>query len=165
MTDKKWYILKVRSRHEKAIAEKVGEKYEIFLPLIKKRRQWSDRIKIIEAPLFPGYLFVFTDIRQKYFILEIDGVSSFVHFGDKEATIREKELSALEIMLKDPKSLEVKDGYCYTEGENVKVLCGAFAGLKGKVRSLKNSKRLYISIEQLGKIVSVEIDSNAIEKA
>lgn len=163
--DKKWYVLKVRSRYEKAVAEEMAKQYEIFLPLIKKRRKWSDRIKIIDAPLFPGYLFVFTDIKQKFYILEIKGVSGFIRFGEKEASIHEKELKALEIMLKEPQSLEVQDTHHFNEGENVKVINGVFAGLTGKVRSLKNKCRLYILIEQLGKLVSVEIDSNAIEKA
>jgi len=159
-----WYVLKVRSRYEKAVAEELAKQYEVFLPLVKKRRKWSDRIKVIDAPLFPGYLFINTDIRQKFYILEIKGVSGFIRFGNKEATIHENELKALEIMLKEPQSLEVQDTYLFSEGQDVKVINGAFAGLKGKVRSIKNKSRLYILIEQLGKLVSVEIDSNAIEK-
>jgi transcription antitermination factor NusG len=159
-----WYVLRVRPRHEKAVAERLSEKYEVYLPLVLDRRKWSDRIKTIEVPLFSGYLFIKTHIKMKFFILEDKAVGHFVQFGNSPAVIHDKEIFAIQKMLSDPASLKVEDGYAFEKGERVLVSRGVFAGVEGKVLNIKNKNRLYVAIEQLGKIISVEIDMNAIEK-
>jgi transcription antitermination factor NusG len=161
----KWYVLRVRPRHEKAIAQRLAEKYEVFLPLYTKISQWSDRIKKIETPLFSGYLFIHTHINQKFFILEEQGVSSFVQFAGKPAILHECEINAIQLMLEHAAILKVEDGYTFTKGESIKITRGVFAGVIGSVENIKNKTRLFVKIEQLGKILSVEIDHTCIEKA
>lgn len=160
-----WYVLRVRQRHEKAAAERLSKEYEIYLPLIEQRRKWSDRMKTVEMPLFSGYLFIRTDIRMKYFILADPAISSFVHFGNKDAVIREAQIEAIRRMLEQPATLKVEEGFVFEKGENVTVLRGAFAGLQGQVQQMKNKTRLYILIEPLGKRLSVEIDADALAPA
>ncbi|MEA2077118.1 MAG: UpxY family transcription antiterminator [Candidatus Marinimicrobia bacterium] len=162
--DKKWYVLRVRPRHEKVVAERLSENYEIFLPLLKKINKWSDRVKCIEIPLFSGYLFIKTAINMRYYILEEQGVSAFVQFGNKPAIIRDEEIQTILLMLKNSESLKVENGFKFTQGDAVRITRGVFAGIEGKVLKNKNQIRLYISIEQLGKIISVEIDKNSLQK-
>jgi len=167
MTDtdnKKWYVLKVRPRYEKAIAERLSHKYEIFLPLIKRESQWSDRIKIIESPLFSGYMFIKTDIKMMHFILEENGVSAFVQFGATPAVIRDREIDAIRLLAKNNDTLKVDEGYAFSKGEEVLVKKGVFAGIRGRVNMIKNRSRLFVLIEQLGKIISVEVDMDSLEK-
>ena len=163
-SDNKWYVLRVRPRHEKTIAERLSPKYEVYLPLIKKYNKWSDRIKCVETPLFSGYLFIKTSIKEKYYILENQGVSSFIQFANKPAIIRDQEIRAIQLMLEQPSTLEISDGYAFSKGENIQITRGVFAGVEGKVANIKNRSRLYVAIEQLGKIISVEIDTESIEK-
>ena len=162
--ENKWYVLRVRPRHEKVIAERLSDKYEIYLPLLLKYNKWSDRIKKIEAPLFSGYLFIKTSIKMKYFILEEQGVSSFVQFADKPAIVRDREIQAIQLMLEQPAGLEITDGYTFSKGDSIQINRGVFAGVKGRVVNIKNRSRLYVTIEQLGKIISVEIDTESLEK-
>lgn len=164
-SDNKWYVLRVRPRHEKAVAERLSDTYEVFLPLIKKYSKWTDRVKCIEIPLFSGYLFIKTSIKMKYYILEEQGVSSFVQFANKPAIIRDNEIQAINLMLEQPASLKIDDGYAFTKGEHIQITRGVFAGIEGRVVNIKNRSRLYIAIEQLGKIISVEIDTESIEKS
>ena len=160
----KWYVLRVRPRHEKAIAQRLSEKYEVFLPLYLRISQWSDRVKKIETPLFSGYLFIHININQKYYVLEEQGVSSFVQFAGKPAIIHDSELMAIRLMLENVASLKVTDGYSYKKGESVKITQGVFAGAEGKVELTKNKARLFVAIEQLGKIISIEIDQKSLKK-
>lgn len=160
-----WYVLRVRPRHEKVIAERLSDKYEVFLPLTKKYNKWSDRIKCIETPLFSGYLFIKTSIKQKYYILEEQGVSSFVQFANKPAILRDKEIQAINFMLERSSSLKIEDGYTFSKGEHIKINRGVFLGVEGQVVNIKNKSRLYVSIQQLGKIISVEIDVDSLEKS
>ncbi len=162
--ENKWYVLRVRPRHEKAIAERLSDKYEIYLPLIVKYNKWSDRIKKIETPLFSGYLFIKTSIKMKYYILEEQGVSSFVQFTNRPAIIRDQEIKAIQLMLAQPSNLEINDGYAFSKGEIIKINRGIFAGIEGRVVNIKNRSRLYVAIEQLGKIISVEIDTESLNK-
>lgn len=159
----KWYVLKVRPRHEKTVAERLTSEYEIFLPLVKITKKWSDRLKVIESPLISGYLFIKTDIKRKHYILAEQGVSCFVEFKRKPAVIRENEINALHVMIENPQTLQVDDGYDYKQGDEIVISRGVFAGIKGRVKLLKNKCRLFVSIEQLGKIVSVEVDKSNLE--
>jgi transcription antitermination factor NusG len=163
-SENRWYVLRVRPRHEKVVAERLSDKYETFLPLLKRYNQWSDRVKLVETPLFSGYLFVKTSIKNKYYILEEQGISSFVQFGDKPAIIHDNEILAIKLMLEQPETLKINDGYAFSKGESIQVNRGVFAGIKGSVINTKNKSRLFVTIEQLGKIISVEIDSASIEK-
>lgn len=160
----KWYVLKVQSRHEKAVSERLSQKYEVYIPLYKKKSQWSDRVKIIDTPLFPGYIFIKTDISEKYYILEEKGVISFVEFGRSPAIIHENEITAIRIMLENPQSIKIDDTYSFNEGQKVKVIKGVFSGVTGKIKMLKNKLRIFVLIEQLGKTVSVEVDKDSLEK-
>lgn len=159
-----WYVLRVRPRHEKAAAERLSQNYEVYLPLIRERRRWSDRIKTVENPLFSGYLFIRTDIRMKFYILADPAVTHFVQFGKHAAILRDRQIEALRKMLAEPATLKVEEGAFFEKGQTVRVLRGAFAGVEGRVQQLKNKTRLYILIEPLGKRVSVEIDTDAVEK-
>jgi transcription antitermination factor NusG len=163
-SDNKWYVLRVRPRHEKTVADRLSGDYETYLPLTKKYNKWSDRIKCVEIPLFSGYLFIKTSIKEKYYILENQGVSSFIQFANKPAIIRDQEIKAIQLMLEQPATLEISDGYAFSKGENIQITRGVFAGVEGKVANIKNRSRLYIAIEQLGKIISVEIDNESLEK-
>ncbi len=162
--DLKWYVLRVRPRHEKTVAERLSERFEVFLPLISQRRKWSDRMKTIDVPLFSGYLFIKTAAKMKYVILEEQGAGGFVQFGAKPAEIRESEIEAIRKFLLYPETLTVEDGYRFTRGDLIRITRGVFAGVEGKVIQQKNKYRLFITIEQLGKIVSVEIDAEYLEK-
>ena len=162
--EQNWYVLRVRPRHERAVEERLSGKYEVFLPQIRKESQWSDRVKIIERPLFPGYLFIKTNIKSKYYILEENGVISFVEFKKKPAVIRNNEIDSIRILLKNTQSLIVDNVRIFSVGEKVRVTKGIFYGLNGYVQQLKNKLRLFVSIEQLGKSISVEVNKDSLEK-
>ena len=84
MMDKKWYAIYVNSRHEKKVASLLESKLvEIFLPLQKKTKQWSDRKKIVLEPLFTSYLFVRIQETEKEKVRETSGVLNFVYWLGK----------------------------------------------------------------------------------
>ena len=78
-----WYALQVRTRQEASVSDQLGgQGYERFLPMYKVRRRWSDRIKEMNAPLFPGYLFCRFDPHDRLPILKTPGVIQIVGFKD-----------------------------------------------------------------------------------
>src|SRR5262245_45652712 len=98
---KLWYALHVRSRFEKVVSRNLrGKGYDEFLPLYRRPSRWSDRIKEIELPLFPGYVFCRFNPLDRLPILTIPGVNSVVGIGKNLIHVEESELNAVRDVLK-----------------------------------------------------------------
>ena len=100
-TSNAWHVLYVRSKHEKSIHDTLQEKgIKSSLPVITVHRQWSDRKKKIQIPLFRGYVFVYIDFKkQRLDVLHTDGVVKFITFGDKIVAIPKVEMYWLNKLL------------------------------------------------------------------
>ncbi len=86
-----WFVIRTRSRWEKKVCQLLTEKgIETFCPLVKQRRQWSDRVKTIELPLFKSYLFVRISEEHRTCVRVTEGVLNFVYKGGKPVVVKEK---------------------------------------------------------------------------
>src|SRR4029077_14794699 len=95
-----WFALQTKSRCEHVVATQLrGKGYESFLPLYKSRRHWSDRVKELELPLFPGYLFCRFDPSQRLPILTTPGVIQIVGIGKTPIPIDDNEIAAIQIAM------------------------------------------------------------------
>lgn len=158
-----WYALYTRSRCEKKLNQALRKnKYKTFLPLVKEKRQWSDRIKTVEAPLLPGYVFVRISKRQIQEMFYYPGMVNFVLSRGKPAVIKEEEIYALEYSLnQDMKMYPVHD---FDSGEKVVITSGPFRGLAGKILQNSNGHKVILCLESLDKIFCVEMSSSDIIK-
>ena len=96
-----WVALVVRCRREKAVTEALrGRNIEAFLPVAHCRRQWSDRIKPMDVPLFPGYVFCTCDYHSRLAVLGTPGVVSFVSFGNGPAKILAEEIEGIRAIVR-----------------------------------------------------------------
>jgi transcription antitermination factor NusG len=164
MSCEHWYALKVRPRCEGMSAKILQSKgYELFLPTYKSRRHWSDRIKTMELPLFPGYFFCRFDVMTRLPILTTPGVHSIVGVGKAPEPIDPTEIESIRTV--------VKAGMAYNPhpyinvGETVRIEQGSLMGLTGVVTEVRNELRLILSVNLLMRSVSVEIDRSWIEHA
>jgi len=130
--------------------------YECFCPKYKHRRQWSNRIRTADRPLFPGYLFCRFDITMRLPILTTPGVSLIVGSGKCAEPVPVSEIEAIRTL--------VKSGVAYepcpylTVGQLVEIQHGSLSGLVGLVTEVRNEFRLIMSVDLLMRSVSVEID-------
>ena len=161
--EKYWYAVYVRSRHEKKVCHLFEEKgLESSLPLIKTTRQWSDRKKKVEVPLFRGYVFIRIDIRKdKFNILKTDGVVKFIGIGKNPSRIPDEQIHWMYMIVE--KSDTVKNEKEIPVGQKVRVTAGPFKGVEGVVIRTGNQSRLVIVIESIMHAVSVEISPNYLE--
>jgi transcription antitermination factor NusG len=96
LTQTPWYALKVKPRFERAVVAHLrGRGYDPFLPIYTARRRWSDRVKSIELPLFPGYLFCQFDLNNRLPILTAPGVSFIVGIGNVPQPVADHEIEAV----------------------------------------------------------------------
>jgi transcription antitermination factor NusG len=157
-----WFAVHVRTRHETAIASFLEAKgYEQFVPLYKFKKRWSDRVKVLEAPLFPGYLFCRFDPQFRLPILKTPGVIQIIGYNRVPTPINEAEMSAIQTVIES--GMQTQPWPFLEVGERVRIGSGSLRGLDGIVVKMKENHRLVISVTLLRRSVAVEIDSSLVE--
>lgn len=158
-----WYALYTRNRHEKLVHRELeGKGIESFLPLRRIVRQWSDRKKLIEEPLFRGYLFLRIDLAKRMEILSTTGVVSIVGSHCEDPWIvPEKDIEALQRFVE--KDLRIDPFPYLKEGSRVRVLNGPLEDVEGFIVRKQSQCRLVISVEMMLQSVTVEIDGASVE--
>jgi transcription antitermination factor NusG len=154
---KKWYALYTKPKWEKKIDSVLLRKgVESWCPLQRIERQWSDRKKIIEEPLFKSYVFVHIDDTERTKVLMTDGVLNFVHYLKKPAVIRDEEIDLIKKYLSEKEaSLSIHALEGFNENERIKVNHGIFMDKEGTV--LRGGKRkVYVKLQSLGQVMIVE---------
>ena len=92
----RWYAAYTWSRHEKSVAKQLGERrVDCFLPLNRSWHRWKDRRREVALPLFPSYVFVRMELRERARVLELPGVVALVTFQGLPAPLPEAEIEAL----------------------------------------------------------------------
>ena len=146
-----WYVLYTAPRAEKQVADRLSlAGITNWLPLHRSPRVWSDRVKIVEVPLFNSYIFVNcreVDLRG---LLNVYGVSRIVYYDGKPAIVRQHEIDAIKEFLEAAATKKL----CIDE--EVEILRGAMKQVSGKVKKIKK-KHLILYIEQLGAMVCVNL--------
>ena len=153
---KEWYVYYTKSRWEKKIRKYLIERsFEVFLPQHKVMRQWSDRKKKVEVPLFNSYIFVRSNENEIHDVLQIPGIVKNLKYNGAPAVLHEKEYKAIIGWLSTGLMIEVEGlSDNFEVGEKVKVLGGAFKGLEGEIRRVDDDTCCLIlnSIQQVLKI-------------
>ena len=164
MGDYKWYALYVKSRAEKKLLEELQFKgIEAYLPLILTKKQWSDRVKIVEEPLLRGYLFAYVDVRQYLEVLKTAGAVAYVSFSGKAAVIPEKQIQDLRLFLEKTNSRIQVSREQITKGQKIKVVTGVLAGIEGEIVEIRGKKRIVLRFESLGCSVFADVSLDLVE--
>lgn len=159
-----WYALYTRPRFEKKVAdllEKAG--HEVWLPLQTVVRQWSDRKKKVEIPLFSSYVFIHTEMSDLYEAVQTDGVARTVHFNGAPAVIRDEQIELIRKILIGPDAFEVSERN-YEKGDPVEVVLGPLKGSRGRWVKWKGKKRVSLELEQLNQVILVDVPAAYIKK-
>jgi transcription antitermination factor NusG len=131
---------------------------EVYCPLNKVRRKWSDRIKTIEEPLFKSYVFVKISDDERTNVRMTNGVVNFVYWNGKPAIIKEKEIQIIKRFLDEYENVEVVKMEL-AAGDRVQVMAGPMMDKEGKVLEVKN-KMAKVCIDSLGYMLIAYIDKS-----
>ena len=153
-----WYAIRIKSRLGSVTSTTLrGKGYEEFLPLYRSRRRWSDRIKELECPLFPGYLFCRFDASDRLMpILTTPGVIGIVGASKTPIPIDDDEIEAIRAILRS--GLAAQPWPLLQVGSKVCLEGGPLAGLEGIITDMDKVCRLIVSVTLLQRSVAVEID-------
>ncbi|MDR1525383.1 MAG: UpxY family transcription antiterminator [Tannerella sp.] len=150
-----WYALYTLPRAEKRVKESLEQNgVECYLPLHRSPRVWSDRVKMIDMPLFNSYIFVNCKVSEIFQMNKIKGVVRIVFYDGKPAMIRQKEIDAMKIFI------EEAAGKVLCEGDEVEILTGSMKNISGKITKIKK-KYIMLHIKQLMATVCVNLENVA----
>lgn len=154
-----WYALRVRSNFEWVVAAALRERgFEEYLPTYRSRRRWSDRVKEVESPLFPGYVFSRFSLQNRLPILTAPGVLHVVGTGRIPQQVAESEILAVQAMVRSGAPL--MPWPFLRVGQRVALERGPLAGLEGILVVVKNTSRIVVSVDLLQRSIATEVESD-----
>jgi transcription antitermination factor NusG len=161
---RKWLAVYTRPRWEKKVNQLLTEKgLECYCPLNKIRRKWSDRVKIVEEPLFKSYVFVKVNDDDRTAVRMTNGAINFVYWDGKPAIIKEKEIIAIKRFLNEYENVEALP-IDLKVNQRVRVTNGTLMDQEGKVLDIRR-KTARVAIDSLGYILVAYIDRSKLTSA
>ena len=158
---KKWYAVYTKPRWEKKVHGLFTEKGLVsYCPLNKVRKRWSDRIKLVEEPLFKSYVFVQVREEDQQKVRTINGVLNFVYWNGKPALVKEEEIDTIRKFLNEYSDVEVKPMNLQAN-QAVMVKRGLLMNNTGRIRRLMNNK-VEVLIESLGYTLVASLEKSNI---
>lgn len=161
---KKWLAVYTRPRWEKKVNRMLLEKgLESYCPLNKVRRKWSDRVKVVEEPLFKSYVFVKVSNEDRAAVRMTPGAINFVYWDGKPAVIREKEITAIKRFLDEYENVEVQQTELKVN-QYVRITAGTLMDQEGRLLALRR-KTAKVAIESLGFVLIAYIERSKLTSA
>ena len=168
MNDRKlerlWYVMHTKSRHEKVVNDQLLKKsIEAYLPIVTVRSKRRDRKAMIRVPLFPGYLFVKTDLHPNSHLEVVKTAGAVRLIGNHQGPlpVPDEAVESLQIMVDSNNT--VTTGHRLETGDKVIVVYGPFAGVTGTFVRYGGKGRVIVNIEALGQFAAVEVSEEDIE--
>lgn len=155
--DGAWFAVRVRSNFERATAQSLDYRgIRCFLPMYKARRQWSDRVKVVDLPLFSGYVFCHLAERRFLPVLETPGVVQVVGIGLTPVPVEEHEMTALHRIAGCGQ--ETMPWPYLAVGQRVRLRAGALKDVEGILANADGRDRVVVNIELLQRSVAVSVE-------
>ena len=147
-----WYVLYTAARAEKKVEERLKEiAVEVYLPIHRTKRRWSDRVKVVDLPLFSSYIFVRIPEHKLRDLLQIYGVSRIVFYLGRPAIVKDHEIDTIKEFLNIAENRQI-----VSVGDTVQILNGALETKKGEVMRVESDK-VILFLEELGAKIYVSL--------
>jgi transcription antitermination factor NusG len=159
-----WYAIRTRSRHEKVVERQLQDHaVEVFYPVTAQLRQWSDRRKLVESALFPGYVFVriAASPEDRVRVLRTHGVVDIVGYQGQGISIPNEQIDAVRAVMQENVSF-VKHSFLKV-GQRVRVRGGSLDGVEGILVAQNGTRNLVISVEPIQRSLSIRIEGYHVE--
>jgi len=162
--DVHWYAVQTRSRHERVVAAQLQDHgLSTFLPMITRIQRWSDRRKLVEFPLFSGYLFVHAAVSPQIraIVLFARGVAGFVAMRGEPLPIPDEQIDNVKEFL--ARNIRCAAHPFLKVGQRVRIRGGSLEGLEGIMVTHSGDKKLVISVDTIERSFSICIDGYDVE--
>lgn len=165
MPAKNWYVFYTQSRQEKKVRDRLLRRgYETFLPLQKVMRQWSDRKKKVEVPLFNSYIFVYDTEDKVPFIVQTPGIAWSIRYNNKPAILQTSEMETIQRFLTSGLLLECQPYESLLQNDPVQVVDGPLKGMVGHILKTADGEKFTVVLESIAQSLQVRIDRGVLKK-
>lgn len=160
----RWYACYTKARHEKRVEAALQERsLETFLPLVARMRQWKDRRRLVDFPMFPSYVFVRALPEELYRVTSVPGVCFVVRNQGEPVTIAAEELENVRrfadaLRRRHGGGPEPEPVPYLAEGQAVEVTAGPLQGVRGVVVERRNRRRVLVGLRAIGQGLEVDVD-------
>lgn len=155
--EKKWYAIYTAPKAEKRVSVRLAEMgIDHYLPIQRLLKQWSDRKKWVEEPLFRSYLFVHIEEKEYFPVLNIQGIVKFISFGGTAASIPDFQIETVRRLLMESTEIEITTE-SFAPGMPIEVVAGPLMGTLGELISFRGEKRIAVKIHTLDTTVLINI--------
>ena len=152
----KWIAVYTKSRHEKVVIQNLENKnIEAYCPIFKERRQWSDRKRWVEFPLFRSYVFAKIELKNSIYILQTMGVHHIIKFQGNISIIPDEIIQNIKSMVDGGFTIEQVE--YFVKGDEVIVVDGPLKGMDGIVVKIKNENKLVLKVAAIQQAIAVQI--------
>jgi len=159
-----WYAAYTKSRTEKKVLARLSESgFEAYLPIRRKRHQWSDRLKWVEEPLIRSYIFIRVNERDYYNAINTPGLVCYVTFEGKAAAIPDRQIDVLKMLLHEGAEMEVSNDR-FAQGQKIIVISGTLVGMQGEMVEYRGKKKVLVRLGSTGTNILVTVGLDLIEK-
>jgi transcription antitermination factor NusG len=156
-----WFALQVRTRWESSTSVLLeGKGYQTFLPTFKLRKSWSGKIREVNAPLFPGYVFCQFDAQKRLPVLVTPGVLAVVGRGRTPIAVDEAEIAAIQNVVLA--GIEAEPWPYLELGQKVRIESDPLRGMEGILANFKGRHRIVVSVTLLRRSVALDIDRSCV---
>jgi transcription antitermination factor NusG len=157
----RWFALQVRTRGESSTALLLsGKGYQTFLPTYQTKKRWNGKPRVVNAPLFPGYVFCHFDVQKRLPILVTPGVIAVVGRGRLPLPVDDSEIAAIQSVLAS--GFRPEPWPYLEQGQKIRIESDVFSGLEGILINFKGKDRVVVSVSLLRRSVAVEIDRSCV---
>jgi len=154
---KQWIAIYTKPRHEKSVLGEFTVKgIDSYLPMVRQKHRWSDRMKWVETPIFKSYIFAHIELRDNLEVLQTRGVNHIIKFQNKIAVIPDIQITNLRKMIDG--GFEMLPSDYFIVGDKVEVIGGLLRGMHGIVSRTDSEDRLIIKIDAIQHAVAVQIE-------
>lgn len=153
-----WLVLYTRPQHEKKVAEQLRKlNVDFFLPTIKTLKNWCDRKKYVNVPLFPSYVFVKVKNLQAYYnSLNIEGALSYIKIGNQIARVRESIIEDIRLIVNNGRDIEISSEY-FRSGTRLLIKEGPFTGFCCEIIQYRGSQKMLVRVDHLGQSILLNL--------
>ena len=159
-----WFAVQTRPRHEKKVSAELQEKgVSAFLPLVLATRQWSDRRRKVEMPLFPHYVFVriAQTVENRVSVLQTNGVTNFVGTRGIGIPIPDDQIERVQAVV--AQGLPVVPHEFLNVGKRIRIRGGALDGIQGIITAMSGDQTLVLSVDLIQRSLAIRIAGFSVE--
>lgn len=150
-----WYVVYTKPKWEKKVADKLNQLgIECYCPLVTQIKQWSDRKKKVETPLFNSYVFVQLSDSERNSVFQVAGVVRYLFWLGKPAIVKDEEIEVIKTSLKAPNLSEVSVSTIQV-GDKIKLETGVFSNQSAIVQEISNNYYILV-LEALGCVLKIK---------